>query len=64
MTTKEMFILCCQASLYRLRTDYLDVYLCHIANLPEEETDHYLEGFEELKKRGMIRTYGISHQQP
>jgi aryl-alcohol dehydrogenase-like predicted oxidoreductase len=60
MTTKEMFVLCCQASLYRLRTDYLDVYLCHISNLPEEETDSYLEGFEELKRRGMIRCYGIS----
>jgi aryl-alcohol dehydrogenase-like predicted oxidoreductase len=60
MTTKDMFVLCCHASLYRLRTDYIDVYLCHINELPEEETDRYLEGFEELKHRGLIRFYGIS----
>jgi aryl-alcohol dehydrogenase-like predicted oxidoreductase len=60
LTTKDMFVLCCHASLYRLRTDYIDVYLCHINELPEEETDLYLEGFEELKRRGLIRFYGIS----
>ncbi|MDR3191698.1 MAG: aldo/keto reductase [Treponema sp.] len=60
MTTKDMFVLCCHASLHRLRTDYIDVYLCHINDLPEEETDRYLEGFEELKRRGLIRFYGIS----
>ncbi|MDR0710318.1 MAG: aldo/keto reductase [Spirochaetaceae bacterium] len=60
MTTKDMFVLCCHGSLYRLRTDYIDVYLCHINELPEEETDRYLEGFEELKHRGLIRFYGIS----
>ena len=60
MTTVDMFVTCCHASLYRLRTDYLDVYLCHISDLPEEETDIYLEGFEELKRRGLIRCYGIS----
>ncbi|MDR2661534.1 MAG: aldo/keto reductase [Treponema sp.] len=60
MTTRDMFVLCCHASLYRLRTDYIDVYLCHINELPEEETDLYLDGFEELKRRGLIRFYGIS----
>jgi aryl-alcohol dehydrogenase-like predicted oxidoreductase len=55
-----MFVLCCHASLHRLRTDYIDVYLCHINDLPGEETDRYLEGFEELKRRGLIRFYGIS----
>jgi aryl-alcohol dehydrogenase-like predicted oxidoreductase len=60
MATNDMFVLCCHASLHRLRTDYIDVYLCHINELPGEETDRYLEGFEELKRRGLIRFYGIS----
>ena len=60
MTTTDMFVMCCHASLYRLRTDYIDVYLCHIADLSDSETDVYLEGLEELKRRGLIRAYGIS----
>jgi aryl-alcohol dehydrogenase-like predicted oxidoreductase len=64
MTTVDMFVLCCHASLYRLRTDYLDVYFCHINDLAENQTDIYLEGFEELKRRGLIRCYGISTDHP
>ncbi|MBX3016211.1 MAG: aldo/keto reductase [Caldilineaceae bacterium] len=50
--------LCIHASLGRLRTDYLDVSLCHEANLAEPSI--YLEGFEQLVQEGSIRAYGIS----
>ena len=50
--------LCVHASLHRLRTDWLDVILCHEGNLMEP--DVYLEGFEALLGEGRIRAYGIS----
>ena len=58
MTTVDMVRLCTHASLYRLRTDYVDVMLCHDGKI--EDPSVYLEGFEHLKEQGYIRTYGIS----
>lgn len=55
-------IACCHASLYRLRTDTIDLYQCHIGNL--REPDVFLEAFEKLKKDGHIRAYGISTNDP
>ncbi|MEX0654282.1 MAG: aldo/keto reductase [Phycisphaeraceae bacterium] len=49
---------CCHASLYRLGTETIDLYQCHIANL--DEPDVFLDAFEQLKKAGKIRAYGIS----
>ena len=49
---------CCDASLYRLKTDYIDLYQCHIGGL--EEPDIFLEAFEDLVQVGKIRAYGIS----
>lgn len=46
------------AILGRLRTDYVDVVLCHEGNLVDPTV--YLEGFEALKAEGAIRAYGIS----
>jgi myo-inositol catabolism protein IolS len=57
-TTPDMIRLCAHASLYRLRSDYIDVLLCHESSL--KEPDIYLEGFEQLKQSGEIRAYGIS----
>jgi len=54
----EHIRLCIHASLGRLRTDYLDVSLCHEANLGDPTI--YLEGFEQLVAEGSIRAYGIS----
>jgi aryl-alcohol dehydrogenase-like predicted oxidoreductase len=54
----------CEASLKRLQTDYLDVYLMHmiVDGYPlQEETRAALE---ELKKQGKIRHYGVSVQFP
>lgn len=53
---------CCHASLYRLRTDSIDFYQCHISNL--QEPDVFLEAFAKLKKDGAIRAYGISTNDP
>ena len=49
---------CCDASLYRLKTDYIDFYQCHIGTL--EEPDVFLEAFDRLVQAGKIRAYGIS----
>jgi aryl-alcohol dehydrogenase-like predicted oxidoreductase len=57
-TTVDMIRLCVHASLHRLRTDWLDVVLCHEGNI--EDPSVYLEGFEVLKQRGRIRAHGIS----
>ena len=56
--TVDMIRLCAHASLHRLRTDWLDVVLCHEGNI--EDPSIYLEAFEALKQRGRIRAYGIS----
>ena len=57
-TTVDMIRLCAHASLHRLRTDWLDVVLCHEHGI--EDPSIYLEAFEVLKQRGRIRAYGIS----
>ncbi len=54
----EHITLCCDASLHRLKTDYIDLYQCHIGGL--EEPSVFLEAFEKLKQGGKIRAYGIS----
>ncbi|UAT29316.1 aldo/keto reductase [Bacillus badius] len=50
-------------SLKRLQTDYIDLYQLHGGTLddPIEET---IEAFEELKKEGLIRAYGLSSIRP
>ncbi|MGR3277343.1 aldo/keto reductase [Acaryochloris marina NIES-2412] len=58
MTTVDMVRLCTHASLYRLKTDYIDVLLCHEGKI--EDPSVYLEGFERLKAEGTIRAFGIS----
>ncbi|MGR3277637.1 aldo/keto reductase [Acaryochloris marina NIES-2412] len=58
MTTVDMVRLCTHASLYRLKTDYIDIMLCHEGKI--EDPSIFLEGFERLKAEGSIRAYGIS----
>ncbi len=60
--TPEHVVLCCEASLYRLGTDHIDLYQCHLEDL--ERVDVFLEGFERLKQRGMIRHFGASTNDP
>ncbi len=52
-----------QHSLERLQTDYLDLYQLHGGTL-EDSIDEIIETFEELKKQGFIRHYGISSIRP
>jgi diketogulonate reductase-like aldo/keto reductase len=49
----------CEASLNRLRTDYLDLYLLHwIGSVPVEQT---VQAFEQLREEGKIRAWGVSN---
>ncbi len=48
----------CHASLYRLKTDVIDLYQCHIGN--PEKPEIFVEAFEALKEQGKIRYYAIS----
>ncbi|WP_428939365.1 aldo/keto reductase [Fontivita pretiosa] len=50
--------LCCDASLYRLGTDYIDLYQCHLGSAPDYTV--FIEAFEDLMRSGKIRAYGIS----
>ena len=55
--------LCCDASLHRLRTDYIDVYFCHI-NEQSPSHEVFIEALERLCDQGKIRAYGISTDHP
>lgn len=50
-------------SLHRLQTNYLDFYMLHGGTI-EDPIDESIEAFEELKKEGLIRGYGISSIRP
>jgi len=50
---------CCRASLRRMRTEYLDLYLLHWRGpVPLAET---VACMEELKQQGLIRNWGVSN---
>ncbi|HEY7090170.1 MAG TPA: aldo/keto reductase [Tepidisphaeraceae bacterium] len=57
-TSTDHVDLCCDASLYRLGIDCIDLYQCHLGNAPDYSI--FVEAFENLIKRGKIRAYGIS----
>ncbi|MAE61216.1 MAG: aldo/keto reductase [Planctomycetaceae bacterium] len=57
-TTKDLIRGCGHACAGRLRTDYIDVLLCHDGGI--EDPSIYIAGFEDLKDEGFIRAYGIS----
>ncbi len=50
-------------SLRRLQTDYLDLYQLH-GGMITDNSEETIEAFEELKKEGLIRAYGISSIRP
>ncbi|MCL2060654.1 MAG: aldo/keto reductase [Oscillospiraceae bacterium] len=50
--------LCGHAICGRMKIEYADVMLCHIANI--EDPTVFIEGFQALVKEGFAREYGIS----
>lgn len=55
----DKLVQACDATLERLGTDYLDLYLLHWrGNIPLEET---VDGLEQLKADGKIRAWGVSN---
>ncbi|WP_151733094.1 aldo/keto reductase ['Paenibacillus yunnanensis' Narsing Rao et al. 2020] len=50
-------------SLHRLQTDYIDLYQLHGGTL-DDPIDETIEAFEQLKREGVIRYYGISSIRP
>lgn len=50
----------CEASLHRLKTDYIDLYQLHIWSLPPEQAEVVAETLEELQVEGLIRAYAWS----
>lgn len=50
-------------SLQRLGTDYIDLYQLHGGTMEDNVTET-IEAFEDLKKEGVIRQYGISSIRP
>jgi aryl-alcohol dehydrogenase-like predicted oxidoreductase len=58
--SRKYLMSACEASLRRLRTDYLDLYLCHEPDMivPIEET---LRAYEDLVRSGKVRYIGCSN---
>lgn len=61
--SKPYIIKTVEASLSRLKTDYIDLYQLH-GGMIEDPIDELIEAFELLKKQGKIRYYGLSSIRP
>jgi aryl-alcohol dehydrogenase-like predicted oxidoreductase len=56
----EKVIEALEASLERLETDHVDVYFCHIWWNTPEETEAFIEAFDQLKRDGKVGAVGVS----
>lgn len=61
--SREHILSAVKLSLRRLGTDYIDLYQLHGGTI-EDPIDETIEAFEELKREGLIRDYGISSIRP
>jgi len=61
--SKKYILSAVHDSLRRLKTDYIDLYQLHGGTL-DDPIDETIEAFEELKRQGLIRHYGISSIRP
>lgn len=61
--TKKYILTAVEDSLSRLNTDYIDLYQLHGGTI-KDQIDETIEAFEQLKKEGKIREYGISSIRP
>jgi len=61
--SKKYILAAVHDSLRRLKTDCIDLYQLHGGTL-DDPIDETLEAFEELKRQGLIRHYGISSIRP
>ncbi|WP_394232853.1 aldo/keto reductase [Niallia oryzisoli] len=61
--SKEYIKEAVKKSLTRLNTEYIDLYQLHGGTI-DDPIDETIEAFEELKKEGSIRYYGISSIRP
>ena len=53
-----------EQSLGNLRTDYLDIYMVHSANMEVLENEEVCEIFSRLKQKGVARSIGVSVYTP
>jgi aryl-alcohol dehydrogenase-like predicted oxidoreductase len=60
---KKHILKAAEESLRRLQTDYIDLYQLHGGTI-DDPMDETIEAFEQLKKEGKIRQYGISSIRP
>lgn len=58
--TGESILRQCEASLERLQTDYIDLYLLHAFD-PKADPEAATAALEKLKAAGKIRAYGVSN---
>ena len=61
--SKKHILFSIEGSLKRLQTDYIDLYQLHGGTI-DDNIDETIETFEQLKKEGKIRYYGISSIRP
>jgi aryl-alcohol dehydrogenase-like predicted oxidoreductase len=61
--SKEHILNGVNESLRRLQTDHIDLYMLHGGTI-EDPIDNIIEAFEQLKKQGKIKAYGISSIRP
>jgi aryl-alcohol dehydrogenase-like predicted oxidoreductase len=54
----------CDASLKRLNTDYIDLYLLHVGDISLSQIQPIADALDRLVQKGKIRTYGWSTDLP